>query len=167
MADTLTDTIKRKLTAHAGHLTKAVRLRLGAEGKNASRRLSDSVQTVLEASQALITLRGSALDYWKYVDQGRRPGKMPPEVPILAWIRTKRIAPELTKRWQLRSLAYVIRRKIGREGIKGTPIFSEEGDKLSKRLEELFDTDIARAIEEKAFKVLQPKQVKKPFQNTI
>jgi len=163
MAETINEAIKRKLAVHAGHLTKALRLRLGAEGKNASRKLSDSIQGTVTITPALAILRGFAMDYWKYVDQGRRPGKMPPEAPIIRWIKQKGIAEGLTKKWQLRSLAYVIRRKIAKEGIAPTNIFTEETDKLQEKLEGQFSTDIADAIQAKGFEVLQPKHLKKQF----
>ncbi len=53
----------------------------------------------------------------KYTEQlsiGRRPGKMPPRQVILNWIREKNIQSELKQQ----TLAYLIQRKIGTEGIK-------------------------------------------------
>ncbi|HON19733.1 MAG TPA: hypothetical protein PLW70_00150 [Bacteroidales bacterium] len=53
----------------------------------------------------------------KYTEQlsiGRRPGKMPPRQAILNWIREKNIQSELKPQ----TLAYLIQRKIGRDGIK-------------------------------------------------
>ena len=53
----------------------------------------------------------------KYTEQlsiGRRQGKMPPRQVILNWIREKNIQSEL----QPQTLAYLIQRKIGRDGIK-------------------------------------------------
>jgi len=53
----------------------------------------------------------------KYTEQlsiGRRPGKMPPRQAILDWIREKNIQSELKPQ----TLAYLIQRKIGRDGIK-------------------------------------------------
>ena len=48
--------------------------------------------------------------YGKFVDEGRRPGKMPPVKDIREWTRLKGI-PE--------SAAYPIARKIGEKGTKG------------------------------------------------
>lgn len=53
----------------------------------------------------------------KYTEQlsiGRKPGKMPPRQVILDWIREKNIQSELKPQ----TLAYLIQRKIGTEGIK-------------------------------------------------
>lgn len=45
---------------------------------------------------------------------GRGPGKFPPEAPVLAWVQ-KVIKPEARK---AKGIAFVIRRKIAREGTK-------------------------------------------------
>lgn len=57
-------------------------------------------------------------DYWKYVEYGRGPGKQPPIEAIEEWIRVKPIIPtaQSNKIPDTRQLAYLIARKIGREG---------------------------------------------------
>lgn len=60
-------------------------------------------------------------DYWKYVEEGRRPGKRwPPRDKILEWIKIKPILPEPDKNGNLptpEQLSYLIQRKIGISGI--------------------------------------------------
>lgn len=60
-------------------------------------------------------------DYWKYVEYGRKPGKHPPIDPIEEWIKVKPIIPDSRtgKIPTTKQLAYLISRKIGREGTKG------------------------------------------------
>lgn len=53
-------------------------------------------------------------NYTEQLEVGRRPGKMPPRQAILDWIREKQIQSELKPQ----TLAYLIQRKIGRDGIK-------------------------------------------------
>ena len=60
-------------------------------------------------------------DYWKYVEYGRGPGKQPPVSSIEQWIKVKPIIPDSRngKIPTTTQLAYLISRKIGREGTKG------------------------------------------------
>jgi hypothetical protein len=65
-------------------------------------------------------------DYWQYVEEGRRAGKMPPIKNIYEWIRYKRpiqdkIQQSPDKIAATKSLAYVIARKIGQKGTKAQP----------------------------------------------
>lgn len=60
--------------------------------------------------------------YWKYVEYGRRPNqKRPPMEVIEKWITEKNIRitpdPRTNKIPSTKSVAYVIARKIGRDGI--------------------------------------------------
>ena len=52
---------------------------------------------------------------------GRGPGKPPPSEAIEAWIKQKGIAAKLEKGMSVHTLAYLIARKIGREGWKPKP----------------------------------------------
>lgn len=103
-------------------------------------------------------------DYWKFVDKGRKSGKMPPLKPIEEWITAKGIpvkkAGKITKRKskrltnrrvrkaftevsfekRRRSLAYVIARNISKRGTikrfqyKGTNFYQPVIDKKIKEL---------------------------------
>jgi hypothetical protein len=66
------------------------------------------VNAIKDKDKYLLTL--SYPFYGKFVDEGRRPGKMPPVKDIMEWTRLKGI-PE--------SAAYPIARKIGEKGTKG------------------------------------------------
>ena len=57
-------------------------------------------------------------DYWKYVEYGRNPGKMPPISVIENWIRIKPIVPNPIngKVPDTRQLAFLISRHIGEYG---------------------------------------------------
>ena len=57
-------------------------------------------------------------DYWKYVENGRPAGKQPPISAIEEWIRVKPIIPDSRSGRipDTRQLAYLISRKIGRDG---------------------------------------------------
>ncbi|RWW99699.1 hypothetical protein [Flavobacterium cerinum] len=72
----------------------------------------------VEASKDSVTLWGP------YSPDGRKPGKQPPSEAIEQWLKDKGIASRLEKEISITSLAYLIARKIGREGWKrqGTPL---------------------------------------------
>jgi hypothetical protein len=63
-------------------------------------------------------------DYYKYVDEGRRPGKFPPIEPIRKWVREKNLGG-LRAEVSLESLAYLVARKIAQKGTKATHFYSE------------------------------------------
>lgn len=59
-----------------------------------------------------------SLDYFKYVDKGRKPGKMPPMKSLIGWV-SKHFNVSYKK---LNSLTFLIARKIGRKGVAGRNI---------------------------------------------
>mgnify|MGYP003352699205 FL=1 len=89
------------------------------------------------------------LDYWKYVEEGRRRGgKMPPQQAMLNFIRDRGIKVELSKaksnkikslkskrikkavkqisvEKKAKSLAFVLGRSIAKKGIKPTHFLQE------------------------------------------
>ena len=93
-------------------------------------------------------------DYWKYIEDGRRPGaKMPPVEAIKKWIEYKKILPRPI---QLKSgktvipstqqLAFVIARSIGKNGIKARPIARETVDQLNNEFVSILKASIQRDI---------------------
>ena len=50
--------------------------------------------------------------YFTVLETGRKPGKQPPSDPIRKWIEAKGVARDISSK----SLAFLIARKIGREG---------------------------------------------------
>lgn len=55
------------------------------------------------------TLLGPA--HIEFMERGRGPGKFPPEEPILNWVKAKGLSSD-----NIKSLVFLIRRKIAREG---------------------------------------------------
>jgi hypothetical protein len=92
------------------------------------------VSTSREPIRAIVEFNGDQLlisfelnDYWKYVEYGRKPGKMPPVDSIADWIKIKRIIPEPIngKIPDTKQLAFLIARKIGRDGVEGKHIMNK------------------------------------------
>ena len=76
-----------------------------------------SEETVL--SDNVVGVTASQQPYALIVEIGRQPGKMPPHEPIVAWVRAKLGVDDD----QADSVAFLIRRKIAREGTAAQPIW--------------------------------------------
>ena len=91
--------------------------------------LKDKISFKVDVSGNLFEVTFNAPEYWKYANYGRPPGKMPPVSAIEEWITRRRIVPEPnTSTPNVTSLAYVIARKIGREGTIGTNFLEKSLD---------------------------------------
>lgn len=99
------------------------------DGKKASGNLIKSIRPLdIEYSNKQMTLSISLASYWKYVENGRRPGKFPPMNKILEWIKIKPVIPRPMnglKPPTKPQLAFLIARKIARDGIKPGNQFEE------------------------------------------
>lgn len=94
----------------------------------------------------------SPVPYAHVQDEGRRPGKMPPEAPIKRWVELKlfKRAGKRSKESELRSLTFLIRRAIARKGTKPTQ-YIDKGVKdatpaLEKRMQ-MLGAEIGRMLE--------------------
>lgn len=92
-------------------------------------------------------------DYWYYVENGRKAGKMPPIDNILNWIRVKPVLPRPNAKGKLptpQQLAFLIARKIGKEGTEGTQDLRKATDTIwdtfEDRLYEAIDEDVDAAF---------------------
>lgn len=78
------------------------------------------VDVTLRPNQVTGRLLGSSYSY--FVEYGRKPGKRPPITAIEQWIIDKNLT---LNNISVPSLAFLVARKIGNEGTKGTGIISE------------------------------------------
>lgn len=92
-------------------------------------------------------------DYWYFVENGRKAGKMPPIDNILNWIRVKPVLPRPNAKGKLptpQQLAFLIARKIGEEGTQGTQDLRKATDTIwdtfEDRLYEAIDEDVDAAF---------------------
>lgn len=91
--------------------------------------------------------------YWKYVEYGRRPGKFPPPNKILDWIKIKPVIPRPVNgiKPTEKQLAFLISRKIARDGIEAGNQFKEALDltwaKNKDYISDAISTDLAANIE--------------------
>lgn len=99
---------KQILAAEFETLKNDIIARYEASGSRATGNWATTLQVNVTDTSATIT----GADYL----EGRGPGKQPPSKAILQWINAKGIATKAEKDINLSSLAFLIARKIGREG---------------------------------------------------
>ena len=124
------DGILRIVQNWGNELIAQMQNRLRINKTNASSSLSQSIQPQIKGTQSGYRLTVLMQDYWFYVENGRKPtkggGNGELYKNIYEWIRYKRpmqqkIAQSPDRIAATKSLAYVITRKIHREGTKAQP----------------------------------------------
>jgi hypothetical protein len=86
-----------------------------------------------------------AAPYFKFVDEGRKPGKMPPVKPIQKWSERKGIK---FNNMSNRQTAFVIARSIGKKGIRPLNITNRLIQNIMKNKETLIKAGAVKDIEE-------------------
>lgn len=88
----------------------------------------------------------SMLDYWRYVNDGRKPGKYVPIKPLMAWIRAKGFNKnKQTGRFQkfsIKGTAFAISKNIQKFGIQPTYFY----DDAFAEFEEAFADEAVQAL---------------------
>lgn len=125
------------------------------DNKKSSGNLIDSIRNYgirIEGDEIVGEI--SLASYWKYVENGRKPGRMPPVNNIFQWIDKKPIMPRPMnglKAPSRKTLAFLIARKIGKEGIKSGNQFQEALDitwnKWEGQISEAVYQDIQQAFD--------------------
>lgn len=110
---------------------------------NASGKLANSLRYEVKGGK----LRVYALGYAPVMETGRKGGKRPPVSAIEQWLSDKGIAPQGISK---KSLAYLIARKIGKEG---TEIYKQGGSDLisgviNQQLIDHLQSDLATSFSE-------------------
>lgn len=97
----------------------------------------------------------SLADYWRYVEYGRRPGKMPPIDVIEKWIDVKQIEPHSMTLKSGKTviptppqLPFLIARSIGRRGIAPKPLFKNSFEAAKQQFIQVIKDAITQDIKE-------------------
>ncbi len=123
------------------------------DGKNATGELISSIRPMTpELAGGAFECSLSLAPYWKYVENGRRPGKFPPMENILDWVKAK---PQLTRPNRLdrkelapKQLAFLVARKIAAKGIQPGNQLEEAMDIVYTRWKDRIDAAITADIED-------------------
>lgn len=130
--------------------------------------IRENIKFVLNIDNDSFTIDFHAPDYWKYVDGGRRPGKFPPVNSLISWIRnsltrkrnitpralpsSKTSVPPTNGVPTIDQLAFLIGRKISKEGIKGNGFYELTVEEFKKeftdKIEDAITEDISNQLDE-------------------
>lgn len=119
MIDTGFDNLLNALSEYKNAVAVHYKDRLVADDKKATGQLINSISTEIKVGSDTFEVVLNVVDYFKYVEEGRKPGKFPPVDKILSWIRVKPVIPRPIngKLPTEQQLAFLIGRKIATEGI--------------------------------------------------
>lgn len=100
--------------------------------------LYNSIEVVFDKENNEIQV--SMLDYWKYVNDGRKPGKYVPIKPLMQWIRTKGFNRNKKtgrfEKFQIKNVAFAISTNIKKFGIQPTYFYDNAATKFEKAFED-------------------------------
>lgn len=112
---------------------------------NASFDLYNSVKYIVEKDNGRFEVNIELMEYWKYIEFGRKAGKFPPINKIAEWIKIKPILPRPMANGKLptaEQLTFLISRSIAENGIKPRPLLQDRVDNVNL----VFWRDIEDAI---------------------
>lgn len=137
------DNLRKVLERYADAWIKNAEANLMENDSNASGQLQRSMKLdkiVIDEKQMRVTVELE--DYWYYVENGRKAGKMPPIQPIIEWIENKPVPPKV-EGLTVKQQAYAIARGIGKNGTQPRPFFNKAVEQTWKQ----FKDEIAEAVQ--------------------
>ena len=143
MQDIKWNNLRGVLERYAEAWIKNAEANLMANDSNASGALQRSMvlnDIVIDDKRMSVTIELE--DYWYYVENGRGAGKMPPIEPIINWIESKPVPPQV-EGLTVKQQAFVIARAIGKNGTQPRPFFKKAVEQTWKQ----FKDEIAEAVE--------------------
>ena len=150
MAEVLNDInviIQEILTSYSQKKIQEMRAILSGRGKIARGILIESIMAKIDEKGLSISYPG----YGKYVQKGRRPGKLPPLKNIEEWSRIKGIPEEM---------AFPIAKKISEQGTKAvdfTKPFYDGIKELTKEVAKKFGKEVASQLAQEISKAFVQK----------
>lgn len=139
----------RVLEEYAIRLRNLYQDKLIKGDKIATGDLMNNVEYIIEKDSRSVSVSLQLEDYWKFVEEGRSPGRFPPVDKILDWIRVKPIVPdERSGRLPTENqLAFLIGRKIAEEGIEGTHYLQESQEEVLVEFEDKLSEAVGRDVD--------------------
>lgn len=134
-------------------------LEVAAKDNTKHYELSKKIYFTLQVNDTVFEIEFNAPEYWKYANYGRGPGKFPPLDKIEDWIKRRKIAPYPTKDGRVPTrpqLAYLIARKIAKEGFEGSGFLEKTLGEQEEYWEERISDAVYQDIEEQIMEWLSP-----------
>lgn len=127
---------------------EAYKKNLTDSNRNASHNLYNSIKSHVRVNNTTYDVELDMEHYWKYIEYGTKP-HFPPVNKILEWVRIKPVLPTPMQNGKLpteEDLAWMIARKIEREGTEGKPdlenALESELDMWESKIEDALDSDV-------------------------
>lgn len=141
MATVNTQALRTAVEAAMDDLVGRIKEEASYRGKVASGGTLAALRTATIAGSQFVVGTLTGPEHWKWVGNGRGPGRMPPIAPLEAWIASKGLSLS----------AWAVAKKIAAEGsrdyrLKRTNIFMDS-------IKAWQDGDVLKAIEPEAVKV--------------
>lgn len=143
------ENLQRVLEDYGRNLVENYQRALADNNIDASGDLSRTATYIVNDDRGSFTISLELNHYWKYVENGRRAGKMPPISAIENWIEIKPVLPRPMANGKLptiHQLAFLIARKIGEVGIAPRPVLQESIDSNNKVFMRLIEEAIAEDV---------------------
>lgn len=164
--DIVNDELTRALHRYGDELITALKNQLKADNTTASKDLLQSINYYTKQdSNSLNKFIIQAASHWRYVNDGRDAGKMPPIQSIIDWIANKGIRVRRSRaessqsvRTRARSLAFAIAKNIAekgtikRFGYNGTGFLTNEVNDQTLRDLSIYLTEITGELVSLSFK---------------
>lgn len=148
------DNLQQVLEEYGNVIAEQYKSNLKANGHKATGNLINSITSHITVNGNEYAIELTLEDYYKYVEEGRRPGKFPPVDKILQWIKVKHILPTPIngKLPTEKQLAFLISRKIAEKGTKGTYDLEKAMDNTinewDEKITDALDMDVMSCIDE-------------------
>ena len=132
------------LAAYAADVRELYRDNLIKSDRLATEGLLNSVETQIERDGQAYLVTMTLADYWKFVEWDTKP-HCPPVQSLLRWIRVKPVLPRSGGGVpRPEQLAYLIGRKIAREGTKGSHDLALASTETNRRFRDAINEALAQ-----------------------
>lgn len=137
---------------------------------SASGNLYDSVQTQVVVGDTSLQVTITLEDYWKYVEEGRKPGTFPNVDAIREWVRIKPILPSPFYGGRLPTqdqLAFLIGRKIKEDGIPARPYLEMSIEDALSEFETKIEQALGEDVQDLSYAIITSTITQKNFKKLI
>lgn len=144
------DNVERVLREYAVEFRNMYQDNLIRSDRIASGELLNGVESSVEVHGTVYEVKLTLADYWKYVEDDTRP-HWPPRSAILQWIQVKPVLPRPGASGRIptpESLAYLISRRIARDGTRGSHDLQRTKDTMNGDIRERLQAALAADVSE-------------------